>query len=122
MQEYLKFNLTCFRSNSVHRSAAAVAALLRLSMTSHDYDSFYRSVAVVEPIFHLETLAKALCNSHPEKIFYLLLLNLARAQLILFRAPEQSNQPSVLAYSMRESLLRISKSCRYVFRYPFYEQ
>lgn len=69
-----------FRSDSINRSALALAALIRVSL-SIDRREVYDHVSRIEPIFHLETLAGSLVCSHPEKMFFLLLVKLARATL-----------------------------------------
>lgn len=55
------------RSYSLYQSAAALGALLRLSTTADFYNDFYASVAMSEPIFHLESLTLVLDDLNPEK-------------------------------------------------------
>lgn len=75
-----------FRSNSINRSAMALAALVRVSLTVYRRE-FYVNVSRIEPIFHLETLAGSLPCSRPEKKWLLLLARLARETIIAVRAP-----------------------------------
>lgn len=75
-----------FRSNSISRSATALAALVRVSLTFLRRE-IYVNVSRIEPIFHLETLAGSLPCSRPEKKWLLLLARLARETLIAVRTP-----------------------------------
>lgn len=106
------------RSDSLYRSAAALSALIRLSTTWFMYGHFYVSVAAVEPIFHLETLANALDDSNPEKKYFFLLVGLARAHLyfIYDEHYEDTEIEEELALSFRLKLLEILDSSRCVFR------
>lgn len=73
-----------FRSDSINRSALALAALIRVSLAINRRE-VYDNVSRIEPIFHLETLLRSLDCSHPEKMFFLLLVKLARATLTVIR-------------------------------------
>lgn len=73
-----------FRSDSINRSALALAALIRVSLSVARREA-YDNVSRIEPIFHLETPAMSLDCSHPEKMFFLLLVKLARATLTAIR-------------------------------------
>lgn len=75
-----------FRSNSINRSATALAALVRVSLTVGRRE-FYVNVSRIEPIFHLEILAGSLPCSSPEKKWFLLLVKLAKETLIAVKAP-----------------------------------
>lgn len=94
------------RSDSLYRSAAALSALFRLAASwTILYNEFFVSVAAVEPIFHLESLANALDDSNPEKKYFLLLVGLARAQLHFIK--EDTEITEELAHSFRQKLLEI---------------
>lgn len=102
------------RSNSLYRSAAALSALIRLTTSWSLYGHFYISVAAVEPIFHLESLANALDDANPEKKYFLLLIGLARAQLHYvydFSAPGITKE---FAINYRQKFLEILDSSRCV--------
>lgn len=100
------------RSNSLYRSAAALSALIRLSTSDVVYGEFYVSVAAVEHIFHLETIAARLDDSHPEKKFFHFLTGLAQAQLhYISRVRIHIDET---APSSRRGLLKILESCRCV--------
>lgn len=101
------------RSSSLYRSAAALSALLRLSTSCPWFGEFYVSIAVVEPIFHLESLANALDVSHPEKSYFLFLISLARARLH-FILHDDTDISEELALTFRRSLLEILVSSRCV--------
>lgn len=114
------------RSESVYRSAAALAALVRLCMSNYDYNEFYISVAAVEPIFHLDSLVKALDDSHPKKKLFLSLTTIARVPLHFIKNPKQFKSHSEFAHTLRQSLLKIFELCRCVtlshLKYCSYEQ
>lgn len=103
------------RSNSLYRSAAALAALISLSTAWALYTSFYEIIAAVEPIFRLEDLSSNLHDSHPEKKYFLSLIRLARAQLH-YRVYRGDIPDSLVAfnYKQRRSLLSILESQQYV--------
>lgn len=75
-----------FRSSSISIAASALAALIRVSLTL-DRRELYVSVSRTEPIFHLETLARSLFCSDPEKKWLLLLFRLARETVTAVREP-----------------------------------
>lgn len=114
------------RSESVYRSAAALAALVRLCMSNYDFNEFYISVAAVEPIFHLDSLVKALDESHPKKKLFLSLTTLARVPLHFIKNPKQFKSHSEFAHTLRQSLLIIYELSRCVtlshLKYCTYEQ
>lgn len=93
------------RSGSLYRSAAALFALVRLSISL--YGDFYVAIAAVEPIFHLETLVNALHDSNPEKGYFLILLGLARARYAVSLDTEVTEE---LALGFRLKLLKILNS------------
>lgn len=78
--------LVPFRSNSIYKSASAVAALIRVAL-SHPRRELYVNVSRIESIFHLETLARSIACSNPEKKWLLLLSRLARETVIAVRVP-----------------------------------
>lgn len=103
------------RSNSLYRSAAALAALINLSTAWSLYTLFYESIAAVEPIFRLEDLSSNLRDSHPEKKYFLSLIRLARAQ-VHYRVYQSDITDSLVAFNLqqRRSLLAILESQQYV--------
>lgn len=78
--------LNHIRSTSISKSASALAALIRVSLTVFRQD-IYVNVSRTEPIFHLETLAGSHACSHREQKWFLLLVKLARETVIVARAP-----------------------------------
>lgn len=64
----------------------------------------------MEPIFHLESVALALDNSRPEKKFTLLLVKVAKANIIALEACQPSAE---LAQDVRQRLLRLVEAGRY---------
>lgn len=86
--------LIYFRSNSINRSASALAALIRVSLTIQRKD-IYVNIARIEPMFHLERLAGSLACSDPDKKWILLLVKLARETVVAVIAPsvEESFNP-----------------------------
>lgn len=74
----------------------------------------YISLAAVEPILQLETLASALDDSNVEKMYFLLLVGLARAQLHVI--DENTDITEELALSYRRKLLEILDSSLCVLR------
>lgn len=67
-------------------SASALAALIRVSLTL-DRRELYVNASRTENIFHLETLARSLSCSEPEKKSLLLLVKLARETVTAVRVP-----------------------------------
>lgn len=105
------------RSRSLYRSAAALSVLIRLSTTWGPYGAFYVLIGAVEPIFHLETLADTLDDSHAEKKLYLFLVGLARAQLhFINRLDTGTNTTEELALIFSRKTLEILDSIRCVPR------
>lgn len=78
--------LICSRSNSLYRSASALAALIRVSLCVILIE-IYCGISRIEPIFHLETLTRSLHCLHPEKKYFSLLAKLARVTVIAVREP-----------------------------------
>lgn len=118
----------CVRSSSIYRSAAALVALIRLSTSLSAFSDFYVAVASIEPLFHLESLASALENSHPKKTYFLCLTTLARVRL-QFTSNFEIFGPSVNDYKQLESapeyarilkrdLLEVLESLQCVLRTP----
>ena len=73
------------RSNSVYRSFSALAALIQFTdsnKVSCGYSDVYVSFAADGCIFHLETLARSLGDTCPEKEYLLALVDIGRAVLI----------------------------------------
>lgn len=116
------------RSSSIYRSAAALVALIRLSTSLSAFSDFYVAVASIEPLFRLESLARALENSHPKKTYFLCLTTLARVRL-QFTSNIEIFGPSVNNYKQLESspeyartfqrnLLEVLDSLRCVLRTP----
>lgn len=81
-----RIKIIYFRSSSISISISALAALIRVSLTL-DRRELYVSVSRTEPIFHLETLARPLSCSDPEKKWLLLLVRLARETVTAVREP-----------------------------------
>lgn len=105
------------RSRSLYRSAAALSVLIRLSTTWGPYGAFYVLIGAVEPIFHLETLADTLDDSHAEKKLYLFLVGLARTQLhFINRLDTGTNTTEELALIFSRKTLEILDSIRCVPR------
>lgn len=100
-----------FRSQSIHRSAAALIALIRVS-SDFFLSPFYLAVVSVEPIFHVEALAECLDDSHPEKRFFLFLARLARANIVALSSSDFSVDftPSRV---LRQRLLDLLQTHRY---------
>lgn len=72
------------RSNSINRSASALAALVRVSLTYNGTEiDVYGSH--ITPISHLETLAGSLPCSRSENKWFIILSRLARKRLIAVR-------------------------------------
>lgn len=83
----------------------------------------------IEPIFHLETLAGSLPSSHPGKIWFLLLVKLARETVIAVKMPSvnKSFDPvlgkavlqlwpsSEIALDLRQRLIHAFEAYRCVF-------
>ena len=93
------------RSNSVYRSFAALAALIRFphSKTQLSYYSLvYSSFAADGCIFHLETLARSLGDSCAEKEYLIALVDLGRAALIT--ATEQSYDDTALRAELLDAI------------------
>lgn len=87
-----------FRSNSIDRSACALAALIRVSMTPYSGCSrIYSKVSRIDPISQLETLAVSLPCSHPDRKWFLLLVKLARETVIVVgkRRPDEKSSDLV---------------------------
>lgn len=55
---------------------------MRLAYQTGEFQDFMFNVALVEPLFQLETQAKALDDSHSEKSLFLALVTLARTEQI----------------------------------------
>lgn len=116
------------RSSSIYRSAAALVALIRLSTSLSTFSDFYVAVTSIEPLYRLESLARALENSHPKKTYFLCLTTLARVRL-QFTSNFEIFGPSVDDYKQLESspeyartfqrnLLEVLDSLRCVLRTP----
>ena len=96
--------LTVRRSNSVYRSFSALAALLRF-LHSLGYSDVYRSFAADGCIFKLETLARSLGDTCPEKEYLLALVNLGRAAFITTTSPEQRyDDIAILRTELRDAI------------------
>lgn len=81
---------------------------MRLSMSFDLYCRFYTLIAEVEPIFHLESLANAFDDSHPEKKYFLFLVGLGRAHLFsIFDAKRTIPYPEEFASDCRQRLSEI---------------
>lgn len=102
--------LTPYRSNSIYRSAAALAALIHLNNLHHEYAYFVWSVHQVEPLFHLQTLASALDDSNTEKKFLATLITLACEGVHGRRCRERLT--SVRIENLRRRLLGLLDSYR----------
>lgn len=76
---------------------------------------FYVSVAEVEPIFHLETLVKALDDSHSEKSYLRFLIGLSKAHLH-FICRRETEVTDKVALSFRRRLVEILDLSRCVLR------
>ena len=99
--------LTVRRSNSVYRSFSALAALIKLShsMTSNfDCSSVYCSFATDGCIFKLETLARSLADTCPEKEYLLALVNLGRAAFITTTSPKQRYDDTAMRAELLDTI------------------
>lgn len=110
-RKVIELKLASYRSDSIYRSAAALCALVQVSSASGSIGSLYFSVARIEPIFKVETLANSLSDSHPEKEWFLLLAKVARANLYLWKTFKSDSQFSL---KLRQSLTSIFGSTRCV--------
>lgn len=70
----------------MYKSASALAALIRVSLTLQRKEIFV-IVSRIEPVFHLETLAGSRTCSEPENKWFLLLVRLARETLVTVKRP-----------------------------------
>lgn len=78
--------LNLSRSNSIDRSAFALAALIRVSLAQLRRE-IYINISCIEPVFHLETLTGSLPCSHPDRKWLLLLVGLARGTVVAVKKP-----------------------------------
>ena len=94
-------------SSSVYRSFSALAALIRFSHSSSD--SFgplgvYRSFAADGCIFQLESLARSLADTCPEKEYLLALVNLGRATFITVTDSEQKYDGAAMRVELLDAI------------------
>lgn len=75
---FREFNISLYRSNSIYRSAAALAALLRLC-SCPAFRRFFRLVSDAEPIFQLEKMKDL--HESPKKMLFLSLVKLGRTEI-----------------------------------------
>ena len=95
------------RSNSVYRSFSALAALIQFTdsnKVSSGYSGVYVSFAADGCIFHLETLARSLGDSCPEKEYLLALVDLGRAAFIAAAMPNQSYDEAVMRAELLDTI------------------
>lgn len=102
------------RSKSIHRSAAALMALIQLSTSDTIYKDLYFNSAKDERIFDLETLVQSLNNSHPQRALFCSLVVLARAQFVLSYIIILIDLPSSVD-ALREEMIEIVDLMQYVF-------
>lgn len=96
---------------SIGRSALALSVFISSTLTNNFCADFFIGISKVEPIFNLESLTTTLDNSRPEKRFTLLLVQLAKANVIAL----DSRLPSAeLARDVRQRLLQLVEARRYV--------
>lgn len=89
---------------SVGRSALALSVLTILSGWHDEYADFFIGISKIEPIFHLESVVMTLDDARPEKKFTLLLIKLAKANVIAL----DSRQPSAeIAQDVRQRFLNL---------------
>lgn len=100
------------RSKSINRSAAALAAIVRLG-TRLLYFCVLRAVAKTEAISQFE---KALDNLHPEKSTFLSLIALLKQDLNLTPSAFDygCNSYSEIALCLRKELIEVMKTSQYV--------
>ena len=91
------------RSSSVYRSFSALAALLRF-LHSLGYSDVYRSFAADGCIFKLETLARSLADTCPEKEYLLALVDLGRAAFIAAVRPVQTYDSTVMRAELLDAI------------------
>lgn len=102
------------RSKSIHRSAAALMALIQLSTSDTIYKELYFNSAKDEQIFDLETLVQSLNNSHPQRVLFCSLVVLARAQFVLSYSIILIDVPSSVD-ALWEEMIEIVELMQYVF-------
>ena len=95
--------LTVSRSSSVYRSFSAIAALLRF-LHSLRYSDVYRSFAADGCIFKLETLARSLADTCPEKEYLLALVDLGRAAFIALMHSMQTYDDAVMRAELLDAI------------------
>ena len=99
--------LTVRRSSSVYRSFSALAALIRLTLSYsgiRDHSDVYPSFAADGCIFHLETLARSLGDTCPEKEYLLALVDLGRVALIVGLRSMQRYYDAVLRTELLDAI------------------
>lgn len=96
---------------SIGRSALALSAFISSTLTDNFCADFFIGISKVEPIFNLESVTMALDNSRPEKRFTLLLVKLAKANVI---ALDPRLPSAELARDVRQRLLKLLETRRYV--------
>ena len=99
--------LTVRRSNSVYRSFSALASLIQFSYSGaqlFNCSDVYPSFAVDGCIFHLETLARSLGDTCPEKEYLLALVNLGRAALITTTSPKQRYDDTAMRAELLDTI------------------
>lgn len=101
MQKHTRHNV--FRSTNIHRAAAALTALIRVS-ADYDLTPFYVALSSAEPIFQLESLGISLEDAHPEKKWLLFLASLAKTKNEVIKYSEPSIE---LAKNLRQNLIRL---------------
>lgn len=85
--------------------------LVSASFRTNDLANFFIGIAKTQPIFQVESAAMLLDNSRAEKRFTLLLVKLAKANVIALEARQSSVE---LAQQVRQRLMRLVEDQRYV--------
>lgn len=87
--------------------------LISASVRTNDLANFLIGIAKTQPIFQVESAAMILDDSRIEKRFTLLLVKLAKANVIAVEARQSSVE---LAQEVRQRLMRLVEDQRYVFK------
>lgn len=87
--------------------------LISASVRTNDLANFFIGIAKTQPIFQVESAAMILDDSRVEKRFILLLVKLAKANVIAVEARQSSVE---LAQEVRQRLMRLVEDQRYVFK------
>lgn len=103
--------LTVLRSKSIHRSAAALVALIHVSQDTL-FHAFFASVSRTMPLIeHFETLVGSLDESNAHKRPLIFLARITHAHVIIGEHQEVSKE---LAASLRHKFIQLLSTYRYI--------